>query len=115
MYEYRATILRVVDGDTVDVTLDLGFDVHLKQRLRLRGIDAPELRTTEGKASRDWLRTLLPPGESVVVRTEKDRREKYGRYLATVQAAPQGWGGLVIDVCTELLKAGHASPYTPGA
>jgi len=83
MYEYRCVILKVIDGDTVDADVDLGFDVHMKMRFRLADIDAPEMRTEEGKIVRDWLVRTLQVGSTCVVRTNKDRREKYGRYLGS--------------------------------
>lgn len=90
MYEYRATIMRVVDGDTVHADVDLGFDIRVRMKFRLTGINAPELNTDAGKMARAHLIDLLgmPPegmGQPVMlVRTEKDRQEKYGRYLATL-------------------------------
>ena len=115
MYTYLATIIKVVDGDTVDVLIDLGMEVSIKQRLRLMGIDAPEVATQDGRDSRDWLRQYLPPGDVVIIRTIKDRQEKYGRYLAYIEAAPKTWTGtLPIDIAQELINAGHAVPYDGG-
>ena len=75
MYEYRATILRVVDGDTVDVDIDLGFGVWLRnERVRIMGIDTPESRTRDkeekkfGLLAKERLKELLPEGESSVLR-----------------------------------------------
>lgn len=83
MYEYRAQILRVIDGDTVRCRVDMGLDARLDLTLRLAGIDTPELPTAEGIAARDTLTAWLADiGNEVIVRTIKDRREKYGRYLA---------------------------------
>lgn len=109
MYEYRATLLRVVDGDTVHLEVDLGLDVRLQIGTRLAGIDAPELNTLAGKASRDYLRLLIPPGTPVTVRTEKDRREKYGRYLVWITMLDG------VDVNGLLVAEGHARPYDGGA
>lgn len=112
MYEYMATIIKVVDGDTVDVNVDLGLDVHVNQRLRLLGINAPEHGSPDGDASTRWLKQYLLPGDVVIIRTQKDKREKYGRYLATIEAAPKAWtGSLPIDIATESIKAGHALPW----
>jgi micrococcal nuclease len=82
-YKYRAEVVRVVDGDTVDAEVDLGFDVKLSARFRLIGINAPEKNTKEGKDSLARLAVLLPVGSQVVVQTTKDKKEKYGRYLGT--------------------------------
>src|SRR6056300_1389130 len=86
MHEYRATMLRVVDGDTVDIDIDLGFGVWLKkQRVRLYGIDTPESRTRNleekkcGLLAKDYLVNSL--GEEAVLRTRKDGKGKYGRIL----------------------------------
>ena len=83
MYQYRAKILRVVDGDTVDVEVDLGFHIKVEMKLRLYGINAPELKEDAGKVSRDKLKEMLD-GKVVTVYTIKDRQEKYGRYLAKI-------------------------------
>lgn len=107
MYEYRATVIRVVDGDTVWLNVDLGFEVRRSDSFRFLGINAPETSTPEGKSARDWLTTYLPPGTVVTVRTEKDRREKYGRYLATILLN----GADLNDLA---LKTGHAVPYFGG-
>jgi micrococcal nuclease len=85
-YEYRATILRVVDGDTVHARVDLGFDLRIDMKLRLYGINAPELSTPDGPKAKQHLIELLnfPSGEPLSVSTIKDRQEKYGRYLAVL-------------------------------
>lgn len=86
MYEYKCNIIRVVDGDTVDVDIDLGFGVWLKkQRIRLYGIDTPESRTRDkvekkfGLMAKDYLVSHL--GETSTLRTKKDGRGKFGRIL----------------------------------
>ena len=87
MYEYKGTIVSVYDGDTVTVSIDLGFDVAFKTSVRLARINAPEVKGAEkidGLRSRDYVRSLLPVGSEVTFRTYKDGEEKYGRYLADV-------------------------------
>ena len=88
MYQYNCRIDRVVDGDTVDVDIDLGFDVWLKkQRIRLYGVDAPESRTRDkeekvyGLAAKHFVENLLPKSSTQVLRTRKDGVGKYGRIL----------------------------------
>ena len=88
MHEYRATMLRVVDGDTVDIDIDLGFGVWLrKQRVRLHGIDTPESRTRDleekkyGLAAKDYITRLLDDEGGIVLKTRKDAEGKYGRIL----------------------------------
>ena len=89
MYEYKITkVLKVVDGDTVDVILDLGFDMFKKERVRLAGIDTPESRTKDseekelGHRRKRIFRTPYDGGEELWVRTEKDG--KYGRMLGQI-------------------------------
>lgn len=85
MYTYSATILKVVDGDTVDIEIDLGFDVRIVQRVRMAGINAPEKNTEAGMVSKNWLQERLPLGKNVVVQSEKPGGgDKYGRYLAWI-------------------------------
>lgn len=108
MYEYVAKVIRVVDGDTVWLDVDLGFDVRRSDSFRLAGINAPEVSTLEGKQARDWLKTVLNPGDEITVKTFKDKREKYGRYLATILLAD---GGNVND---RLVAEGYAVPYDGG-
>lgn len=109
MYEYAATIIRVVDGDTLDVILDLGFDIAVRHTLRLDGIDAPESRTAAGKLAKDHLQMLIAGGIKAVVSTRKDRQEKYGRYLAVVRML-----GATATLNDAMVAAGHATPYSGG-
>ncbi len=108
MYQYRATVVRVVDGDTVDLAVDLGFRVTFTDRFRLYGIDAPEIRYPTydaGKAAWLWLTELLPPGTAVTVDTYKQATDKYGRWLATLHLG-------AVDVNAALVTAGHAVTRT---
>ena len=85
-YTYRAEIVEVYDGDTVTARVDLGFRVSVMVRVRLSRINAPEVRGAErerGLRSRDWLRERLI-GEKVILRTEKDKQEKFGRWLGEI-------------------------------
>lgn len=92
MYEYRVKKLyKVVDGDTIDVDIDLGFDISFFQRVRLAGIDTPESRTKDllekklGLEVKEKLTELLKNATNIVIRTEKpDSTEKYGRILGWV-------------------------------
>ena len=88
MHEYNCTIRRVVDGDTVDVDIDLGFDAWIhNERVRLYGIDTPESRTRDleekkaGLFAKDVVLHYLPEGSKQVLRTHKDKVGKYGRVL----------------------------------
>ena len=114
MYEYRVkTVLAVVDGDTIDVEIDLGFDISITKRVRLAGIDTPESRTTDkaekalGLEVKELLKKKLKAATNIVIRTEKpDSSEKYGRVL--------GWLYLDGDgesVNTALIAGGYAWGY----
>ena len=88
MYEYRATLLKIVDGDTVDVSIDLGFGVVLSnQRIRLYGIDTPESRTRDleekkcGKLAAKYIEEHIQVSSSFTLRTRLDGKGKYGRIL----------------------------------
>lgn len=84
MYHYPAKVKRVVDGDTVDLLVDLGFNVMISERFRLYGLNAPEVRGKErkdGLASAAILRGWCK-GKDIIVETLKDKKGKYGRYIA---------------------------------
>jgi len=91
MYEYSCTVDRVVDGDTCDVVLDLGFDILYRCRVRLYGIDTPESRTRNadekirGKLASAFLQEAIDNGTKVVIETKlKDSKGKFGRVLGNV-------------------------------
>ena len=107
MYEYNATLIRIVDGDTVWVDVDLGLDIHHQIDLRLYGINAPEMKTKAGQDSRAHLVELMQGAGSLVIQTEKDRTEKYGRYLATLLL-----GGMNIN--QQMVTDGFAVPFMVG-
>ena len=91
-YTYRARITGVYDGDTVTAEIDLGFNIFFTEKIRLSGINAPELKGGEkskGEKSRDALKKLVLNKE-VILKTEKDRKEKYGRYLGTIYIEKNG-------------------------
>lgn len=114
MYEYRVRkVHKIVDGDTIDVDIDLGFNVSFYQRVRLAGIDTPESRTTDkaekalGLEVKKKLGDLLANAENIVIRTEKpDSTEKYGRVL--------GWlfiNGQEQSINHALIASGYAWEY----
>jgi micrococcal nuclease len=84
MYNYRASVIKVVDGDTVDLRIDLGMSIFHDIRCRLLGINAPERFTKEGKESTKFLKDLLSKQKTWEVITHKDKKEKYGRYLVSI-------------------------------
>ena len=115
MFEYNYKLVKVVDGDTIDVDIDLGFGVWLRnQRIRMMGIDTPESRTRDleekkfGLLAKDKLQTLLANGK--VIKTFKDAKGKFGRILADVivyHSAEDRWCG-----ATEIMIAqGYGVKY----
>jgi micrococcal nuclease len=114
MYEYRVKkITGVVDGDTIDVDIDLGFNVSYSQRVRLAGIDTPESRTkdkfekTLGLEAKEYLKSKLKDATLIVIKTEKpDSSEKYGRIL--------GWlyvDGDTVSINDHMIEDGYAWGY----
>ncbi|MEO9572429.1 thermonuclease family protein [Tateyamaria sp.] len=106
---YRATVVKVVDGDTIDVDIDLGFYIWAKnQRIRLVGIDAPEPRgesRVEGKAATAFLKELIE-GKSIILRTFKgrdgaDERGSFRRWLGVIYLEGK-------DINQAMINAGHA-------
>lgn len=111
MYEYSAKVTKIVDGDTIDVDIDLGFGVTLKQRVRLNGIDAPETRTKNkeekelGLKAKRITEEYIRGAKIIVIRTYKD--DMYGRILADVIADG-------INVNQKLIDEGFAVAYDGG-
>lgn len=109
MYNYKAKIIDVYDGDTVTAMVDLGFLHFQEMKLRLYGIDTPELRGEEreqGIVVRDILREMIL-GKEVTIRSYKDKQGKYGRYLANI-ILEDG-----LEVNQWLVDNGHAKEYYP--
>ncbi len=114
MYEYRIKkVTNVVDGDTIDVEIDLGFSVSYSQRLRLAGIDTPESRTTDkaekvlGLEAKEYLKNKVKDAKDVIVKTEKpDSSEKYGRILGWVYV-----DGSSKSVNEQMIEDGYAWGY----
>jgi micrococcal nuclease len=114
MYEYHVKkVTNVVDGDTIDVDIDLGFDISFSSRVRLAGIDTPESRTTNkaekvlGLEAKEYVKSKIKDAKEVVIKTEKmDSSEKYGRIL--------GWlflDGSKISVNEQMIADGYAWGY----
>ena len=114
MYEYFVEeVKNVVDGDTIDVVIDLGFDILFASRVRLAGIDTPESRTTDkaekilGLEAKEYLKKQLKDAKSVVIRTEKmNSSEKYGRILGWVYI-----NGESESVNNKMINDGYAWGY----
>jgi micrococcal nuclease len=114
MFEYYVKkVSKVVDGDTIDVDIDLGFDISFTSRVRLAGIDTPESRTKDkiekalGLEAKAFLKNAIDSAKTVVIKTEKmDSSEKYGRILGWVYL-----DGSETSINEEMIKAGHAWGY----
>jgi|TARA_B100001094_G_scaffold327763_1_gene386686 micrococcal nuclease len=121
MYEYRCKVIKVIDGDTVDVDIDLGFDIIIKgERVRIMGIDTPESRTRDkvekkfGLASKARLKELIGGRSGPILKTQinrkgEDMRGKFGRILGDFVTDD---GRLVTDI---LVEEGHAVAYFGGS
>jgi micrococcal nuclease len=114
MYEYKISRLyKVVDGDTIEVDIDLGFDIAIHKRVRLAGVDTPESRTKDayekklGLEAKEWLKLQLKDTETLRIKTEKpDSTEKYGRIL--------GWlytGTDAMSINEKMIQEGYAWSY----
>jgi micrococcal nuclease len=115
LFHYKATVDRVVDGDTIDVTLDLGFDISYRGRVRFQGINAPESRTRDavekqaGLAAKRYVEDWVNGHEQrVIIQTSLDDRGKFGRILGRILNDD---GDCLND---ELVSLGHAKPYDGG-
>jgi micrococcal nuclease len=114
MFEYYVKkVTKVVDGDTIDVDIDLGFDISFSSRVRLAGIDTPESRTADkaekalGLEAKAYLKHAIDSAKSVVIKTEKmDSSEKYGRILGWVYL-----DGDTESINDKMINDGHAWGY----
>ena len=103
MYEYKFKLDRVVDGDTIDVVIDLGFSILHKCRVRLFGIDTPESRTRDldekarGKLAKDFLSYCLASSDEHVIKTSVDGKGKFGRVLGEIYCDGKNINLLMID------------------
>ena len=116
-YIYRIkSVLKVVDGDTIDASIDLGFDISLSKRIRLAGIDSPESRTTNlkekalGLESKEWLKKALEGAKDILIKTEKpDSTEKYGRIIGHLFINDQE-----TSLNNQMIAEGYALEYEGG-
>jgi|DEB0MinimDraft_10_1074344.scaffolds.fasta_scaffold06715_4 micrococcal nuclease len=104
MFTYNAELVNVVDGDTVDLKIDLGFDIFINTRVRLLGIDTPEIRTrnlvekTRGMEAKKFVENAFAENDNkCVLQTLKDKKGKYGRYLATIIVGDKSLNQMLID------------------
>ena len=121
MYNYNATCVRVVDGDTIDAMIDLGFGVHVKKRIRLAGINAPESRTRNlvekklGLAAKERLKEMLE-GAANCFELESTELGKYGRVLGRLHIDKIAGKDTITKVCVndKLVEEGYAVEYDGG-
>ena len=124
MYTYRCNVIKIIDGDTVDVDIDLGFGVWLKkQRIRMYGIDTPESRTRDleekkyGLAAKEFLTGMLDDDAGILLKTYKDEKGKFGRILGEIyihnnEGHPQF--ETEINVNQQMIDDHHAVDYGGG-
>ena len=116
-YIYRIkSVLKVVDGDTIDAAIDLGFDISLTKRIRLAGVDTPESRTTDlkekamGLESKEWLKKKLEGAKDIIIKTElPDSTEKYGRIIGHLFI-----NGQETSLNNQMITEGYALAYDGG-
>jgi micrococcal nuclease len=116
-YIYRIkSVLKVVDGDTIDASIDLGFDISLSKRIRLAGIDTPESRTRDleekalGLESKEWLKKALEGAKDILIKTElPGSTEKYGRIIGHLFI-----NGQETSLNNQMITSGYALAYDGG-
>jgi micrococcal nuclease len=116
-YIYRIkSVIKVVDGDTIDASIDLGFDISLEKRIRFAGIDTPESRTTNlkekalGLESKEWLKKALEGAKDIIIKTEKpNSTEKFGRIIGHLFI-----NGQDTSLNNQMIEEGYALPYDGG-
>jgi micrococcal nuclease len=113
MYEYKARLVRIIDGGTIDADIDLGFQIHIGQRIKLFGVDAPDARSKDhverdnGFASKNRLIELLP--KEIIVQTMLNKRGKVGRILGIVFIKEEH--GELTNINDLIIKEGFATRY----
>lgn len=112
MYTYNAKVVRIIDGDTIIVNIDLGFYTWLfNQSIRLYGIDAPEIRTKNtlekeaGILAKELIENYIQPGDSIILKTILDKSEKFGRILGIINTENG------INLNEKLIEENLAIPY----
>ena len=117
MYQYKAEVLNVVDGDTIDCKIDLGFQVYTKKRIRLARIDTPEIHFVskdseeyeKGIESKKFVVKMIGRSDDIIIDTKKvNNKGKYGRYIGEVYCIKDGEK---INLNDKLLEGGLASYY----
>ena len=120
MYNYKAKLIKVVDGDTIDAEIDLGFDISVKKRIRLVGIDTPECRTRDlkekalGLAAKDRVKAILVENPKFTL--ESTKIGKFGRVLGNIYITILDGTESLTQICLneQLIKEKHAIAYFGG-
>lgn len=113
VYWYRATVVKIVDGDTLDVDVDLGFSIYHTIRIRLNGLNTAELKSSslaerqEAISAKEYVKKWFDThGYNILINTKKDKTEKYGRILAEVYDS-----SILDNLNNDLIREGLAKPY----
>jgi len=116
-YWYTGTVLNVIDGDTVDLMIDLGFSIHHKIRVRLYGVNTPESRTKDaaekemGLKAKEFTKDWLTNHKTVFIKTIVDKNEKYGRVLAELYSSGDINNSSTACLNKDIISAGYAREY----
>lgn len=116
-YWYTGNVLKVIDGDTFDVMIDLGFDIHFKARVRLYGVNTPESRTKDaaekemGLKAKSFTQDWLSNHSTVFIKTVIDKNEKYGRVLAEIYSSADVTSPTTACLNKDIIEAGFAREY----
>jgi micrococcal nuclease len=115
MYHYKAIVLRVIDADTLKISVDLGFHTWRVENVRIQDYDAPEIRLYEGVTQEEkdlgleakaYAESLFAPGANIEVRTFYNKTGKYGRFLAQIFIQDPDNPGLLVDYATHMKEKG---------
>lgn len=116
-YWYVGEVLKVIDGDTFDVMIDLGFDIHYKARVRLYGVNTPESRTKDaaekemGLKAKAFTSDWLTNHKKIFIKTVIDKNEKYGRVLADIYSSADIDNPATACLNNDIIEAGYARKY----
>lgn len=118
MYTFKCNVLRVIDGDTLDLEIDLGFNIKIKERIRLYGLDTPETfgknASLEGalatKFVNEWIESKRSSGQFYFYSKKYDFKDKYGRSLGSLYWIPTDINEDTFILNEDLINSGHAKP-----
>ncbi len=110
MFEYSVQLVRLIDGDTMILDVDVGFNITLREKFRLSHINAPELMTISGMQAKTFAVLQLSKATALKISSEKSRQEKYGRWLADLYFQTTEKPGEWVSFNQLMLDNGHAVP-----